>query len=60
MIVVDNARHLIGQTVDLVVTSVLQTTAGKMIFGRTETDGSLPSLVGQPPQANNELHRRSR
>ena len=34
MVVVDNARRLIGRTIDVVVTSVLQTTAGKMIFGR--------------------------
>lgn len=36
MVVVDNARRQIGKNVDLVVTSVLQTTAGKMIFGRVE------------------------
>jgi len=36
MVVVDNARRLIGKHVDMVVTSVLQTTAGKMIFGRVE------------------------
>jgi uncharacterized protein YacL len=34
MVVVDNARKSIGRTIDVVVTSVLQTTAGKMIFGR--------------------------
>jgi uncharacterized protein YacL len=34
MVVVDNARKLISKTVDVTVTSVLQTTAGKMIFGR--------------------------
>ena len=34
MVVVDNARKMIGKTIDIVVTSVLQTTAGKMIFGR--------------------------
>ncbi len=34
MVVVDNARRLMGRTIDIVVTSVLQTTAGKMIFGR--------------------------
>ncbi|MBV9240931.1 MAG: TRAM domain-containing protein [Acidobacteria bacterium] len=34
MVVVDNARKLIGKTTDIAVTSVLQTTAGKMIFGR--------------------------
>jgi uncharacterized protein YacL len=34
MVVVDNAKRLISKTVDIAVTSVLQTTAGKMIFGR--------------------------
>lgn len=34
MVVVDNARRLISKTVDVTVTSVLQTTAGKMIFGK--------------------------
>jgi uncharacterized protein YacL len=34
MVVVDNARRLISKTIDITVTSVLQTTAGKMIFGR--------------------------
>ena len=34
MVVVDNARKHISKNVDIIVTSVLQTTAGKMIFGR--------------------------
>src|SRR4051812_7109813 len=34
MVVVDNARKLIGKNADIAVTSVLQTTAGKMIFGK--------------------------
>ncbi len=34
MVVVDNARKMISKTIDIGVTSVLQTTAGKMIFGR--------------------------
>jgi uncharacterized protein YacL len=34
MVVIDNARRLIGKTADIAVTSVLQTTAGKMIFGK--------------------------
>ena len=34
MVVVDNARRMIGKTISTQVTSVLQTTAGKMIFGR--------------------------
>ena len=34
MVVVDGAKRLISKTIDITVTSVLQTTAGKMIFGR--------------------------
>jgi uncharacterized protein YacL len=34
MVVVDNARSRIGRNLDIIVTSVLQTTAGRMIFGR--------------------------
>ena len=37
MVVVDNARRMIGQTIEIAVTSVLQTVAGKMIFGRYDT-----------------------
>lgn len=38
MIVVDNARRYIGKNVDVVVTSVLQTTAGRMIFTRLKEE----------------------
>ena len=34
MVVVDNARKMISKTIDVAVTSVLQTTAGRMIFGK--------------------------
>lgn len=34
MVVVDDSKKLIGKTVDVVVTSLLQTTSGRMIFGR--------------------------
>jgi len=34
MVVVDNAKKMISKTIDISVTSVLQTTAGKMIFGK--------------------------
>jgi uncharacterized protein YacL len=39
MVVVDNARRMIGKNADIAVTSVLQTTAGKMIFGRLWDEG---------------------
>jgi uncharacterized protein YacL len=38
MVVVDNGRRLIGKTADVTVTSVLQTTAGRMIFTKTRED----------------------
>jgi hypothetical protein len=41
MVVVDNARKMISKTIDIVVTSVLQTTAGKMIFGRYLEPGGM-------------------
>lgn len=48
MIVVDDSGHLIGQTIDVVVTSVLQTAAGKMIFGRQRD----AAAVGAQAQAH--------
>ncbi len=36
MVVVDNTRQLIGQTVRVIITSVLQTSAGRMIFAKLE------------------------
>jgi hypothetical protein len=36
MVVVDGGRRLINKSVDIQVTSVHQTTAGKMIFGRVD------------------------
>jgi len=58
MVVVDNARKMIGKTIDVVVTSVLQTTAGKMIFGRF-TDSAAAALPGNGP-AESEPARRAR
>jgi 1-acyl-sn-glycerol-3-phosphate acyltransferase len=52
MVVVDNARRMIGKTIDVVVTSVLQTTAGKMIFGRF-----IDSAAQQPGRAGGEPRR---
>ncbi|MBI4684910.1 MAG: PIN domain-containing protein [Nitrospirae bacterium] len=38
MVVVENGRRLISKNVDVTVTSVLQTTAGRMIFAKTKED----------------------
>ena len=41
MVVVDNARRCIGQNIQVTVTSVLQTAAGRMIFAKLE-EGAPP------------------
>lgn len=38
MVVIENGKRLIGKNVDVTVTSVLQTTAGRMIFSKTKED----------------------
>jgi uncharacterized protein YacL len=48
MVVVDNARKMIGKTVEIAVTSVLQTTAGKMIFGKFDERGAGTSMPARP------------
>jgi uncharacterized protein YacL len=47
MVVVDNAKKMISKTIDVAVTSVLQTTAGKMIFGKFEERKVLAEPVRQ-------------
>jgi uncharacterized protein YacL len=54
MVVVDNARRMISKNIDIVVTSVLQTTAGKMIFGRyiegpPAVHSATPTVAAAPP-----------
>jgi len=39
MVVVDHARKLIGKSIEISVTSVLQTASGKMIFGKMDENG---------------------
>ena len=34
MVVCEQAQHLIGKEIDVIVTSMLQSSAGRMIFGR--------------------------
>jgi uncharacterized protein YacL len=38
MVVVENGRKVIGKNIEVIVTSVLQTTAGRMIFSRVRED----------------------
>ena len=52
MVVAEGGREKIGETVPLTVTSVLQTSAGRMIFGRMkdEGEGLHRAAVEQPRQ----------
>ncbi|HEX4310142.1 MAG TPA: PIN domain-containing protein [Acidobacteriaceae bacterium] len=52
MVVVDHARRLIGRSVEICVTSVLQTASGKMIFGRLD-EGSRPEAMRATVEAPN-------
>lgn len=57
MVVVDNARKMMGKNIDISVTSVLQTTAGKMIFGKFDERaqqqmGSTTTARTEPPKAD--------
>ena len=58
MVVVDNARKMIGKNIDISVTSVLQTTAGKMIFGKfDERSAVMQPRPAEPPRP--ELRKSS-
>jgi hypothetical protein len=61
MVVVDNARRMIGKTIATQVTSVLQTTAGKMIFGRfpeeSEPGGAGAYLSSSRPQERRQFDK---
>jgi uncharacterized protein YacL len=58
MVVVDGARRMINKTIDITVTSVHQTTAGKMIFGRLDERTELQSSRMPQPHAVNDLPRQ--
>jgi uncharacterized protein YacL len=48
MVVVDNAKRHIGRNIEITVTSVLQTTAGKMFFGKSDAADEPASLEQRP------------
>lgn len=48
MVIVDNGRRMIGKNASVAVTSVLQTTAGRMIFTKTREDYERDLERGQP------------
>jgi uncharacterized protein YacL len=59
MVVVDGGRKAINKTVDISVTSVHQTTAGKMIFGRYDDRGSDAARHGAGPAAESAAGSRA-
>ena len=51
MVVVDGARRFTNRNVDIIVTSVHQTPAGKMIFGRMDDRADNPATVSRQAAA---------
>ena len=51
MVVVERGRDIIGQEVAAVVTSVLQTSVGRMIFARQGSSDDIPSVSGRSPSS---------
>jgi uncharacterized protein YacL len=47
MVVVDGAKRFVNKRVDITVTSVHQTTAGKMIFGRTDERSESSNMMAR-------------
>ena len=63
MVVVEQARDHIGKTVDVLVTSALQTSAGRLIFGKLSEGGNEYNSRGSGQRGRagpqNNSHRRS-
>ena len=57
MVVVEDARQRIGQTIEISVTSSLQTSAGRMIFGKYERTIA-QSSTGQKPQGKPNRNKK--
>lgn len=58
MVVVEGANSKIGQVITFAVTSALQTSAGRMIFGKY--DDSMASAKSDNNQSSNSQHSRKR
>ena len=58
MVVTEQGAYHLGEAVKLTVTSVLQTSAGRMIFGRIEPGTPLPRSNNSPPLNDRESQGR--
>jgi uncharacterized protein YacL len=56
MIVVDNGRKYIGQTIAVIVTSVLQTSAGRMIFAKAKLAENKKMIESSVPASFDEVN----
>jgi uncharacterized protein YacL len=52
MVVAEHGQNHLGETIRLTVTSVLQTSAGRMIFGRLEGAPGHPTRINNSPHDN--------
>ncbi len=58
MVVVDNGRRRMGQTLHVAITSVLQTQAGRMIFARPADEPDRGDRPERGPERGRERHSR--
>jgi uncharacterized protein YacL len=58
MVVVEDARDSIGQTIPVTITSSLQTSAGRMIFGKCERGGESGASNGGSRRYGGDTRRR--
>lgn len=60
MVVVDNGRRRIGQTLNVTITSVLQTQAGRMIFAKLNDENERPERSGGRQNGDGAAERAAR
>lgn len=58
MVVVEEGKHHINEVIDVIVTSSLQTNAGRMIFANLDEEGR--SLENQPQEGNKKNKKKSK
>ena len=57
MVVVDNAKALIGQSRNVTITGALQTNSGRMVFGQLSPAAGSPGTSQPPPRSGNRGRR---
>ena len=60
MVVVEDGRRHIGKRIEVSVTSIMQTSAGRMIFTKFKSSGERPADAPEPPDRKDRPERHER